>query len=105
MDPIHGYPYHWISVVRSAASVQKELAERSGQCNSSITGSWITVDTVQFRDTKQVDSIDRIYCSIPTDVFCYVCNIQTSFMVGNTSEMSTKVKKDLPVPSTKVARS
>ena len=44
-----------IPIVCSAASIQEELAEHSGQCNSSITGSCITVDTLQFRDTKKVD--------------------------------------------------
>ena len=106
MDPIHGCPYHWISVVCSAASVQEELAEHSGQSTSSITGSWNTLGTLQYRETTtKVDSITRIYCGTTTDVPCCVCSMQTPFMVGNTSEMSTKVKKHLPVPETKVARS
>ena len=60
---------------------------------------------LQYRDTKTVDSIGRISCSTTIDVLCCVCSMQASFMVGNTSEMSTKVKKHLPVPETKVAKS
>ena len=59
-----------------------------------------------YRDTtRKMDSIDSIYCSTTTDVLCYLCSIQTPFMIANTSEMSAKVKKHLPVPATKVARS
>ena len=47
--------HHRIPAVCSAASIQEELAEHSGQCNSRIAGSCITVDTLQFRDTKKVD--------------------------------------------------
>ena len=105
MDPIHSSPYDWISAVCSVASIQEKLAEHSGQCNSSIAGSWNTLGTLQCRDKRKMDSIDRIYCSSTTDVFCYVCSMQTPFMVGNTSEMSANVKKHLPVPATKVASS
>ena len=102
MDPIHSYPYHWISVVCSAATIQEELAEHSGQSTSSITGSRRTVDTLHYTDTRTVDSVCSVHYSTTTDVLCCICSVLTSFMVGNTSEMSTK---HLPVPSTKVARS
>ena len=104
MATLSGIPYRWIPAVCSATSVQEELAEHSGQCTSSITGSCSTVGTVQFRDTRKVDSVRSVHCSATIDVLCYVCSIQTPFMVGNT-EMSAKVKTHLPVPATKVARS
>ena len=50
-------------------------------------------------DTRKVDSVISVYCSTTTDVLCCVCSIQAPFMVGNTSEMSAKVKKYLPVPA------
>ena len=106
MGPIHSSPYHWISAVCSAASIQEELAKHSGQYNSSIAGSWNTLGALNFRDTtRKMDSIDRIYCSSTTGVLCFVYSMPTPFMVGNTSEMSAKVKNHLPVPTTKVARS
>ena len=85
--------------------VQEELAEYSGQCNSSITGFCSTVDALQYRETRKVDSVSSVHCSSTTDVLCYVCGIQASFVVGNTLEMSAKVKTHLPVLATKVARS
>ena len=94
MGHICSTPHHRIPTVCSAASIQEELVEHSGQCNSIITGSCITVDTLQFRDAKKVDRADRAHCSTTTDVFCYVCSMQAPFMV-HTSEMSTKVKKHL----------
>ena len=84
---------------------KKNWLKHSWLCNTSITGSWNTVDTLQFRDTNKVDWADRIYCSTTTDVLCYVCSIQAPFMVKNISEMSATVKNHLPVPATKVARS
>ena len=94
--------YHRIPIVCSAVSVQEELAEDFGQRTSSITGSH---GILQYRYKRKVDSVRNVHCSITTDVLCYVCSMQTPFMVRNTSEMSTKVKKHLPVTATKVARS
>ena len=105
MATLSGSPYHWIPAVCSAASIQEELVEHSGQCNSSITGSRSTVGTLQFRDRRKVDSVISVHHSTTTDVLCYVCGIQAPFMVWTTSEMSAKFKKHLPVTATKVARS
>ena len=55
MDSIHSSPYDWIPAVCSTASIQEELVEHSGQCNSRIAGSWITLDTLE--TTRKMDSI------------------------------------------------
>ena len=70
MDPIHSSPYHWIPAVSSAASIQEELAEHSGQYNTRIAGFWNTVGTLHFRDTRTVDPIGMVhYSSIPLMYF------------------------------------
>ena len=85
--------YHRIPAVCSAASVQEEMAEHFGQCTSSITWSRSSVGILQYRYKRKVDSVISVHCSSTTDVLCYVCSMQTPFMVGNTSEMSAKVQE------------
>ena len=91
MDPIHSSSYDWISAVCSAASVQEELAKHSGQCNSRIAGSWITLDTLE--TTRKMDSI--IYF-----VMCVVCKLLS--WLGIFQKCQQKSINICPVPATKV---
>ena len=52
MGHICGSSYHWIPAVCSAASIQEKLAEHSGQCTSSITGSRSTVGILYSIETQ-----------------------------------------------------
>ena len=97
MDHICSSPYNRILVVCSAASIQEKLAKYLRQPNSSISGFYITVDALQFRDSRRVDSADSVYWSATTNVFCCICNLQTPFLIGNSSEMPAKVKRHLSI--------
>ena len=72
--------------------IKKDWLNIQVSSSFSITVSCIIVGTLQFRDTRKADSVGIVHCSTTTDVLCYVCSMQTPFMVRNTSEMSTKVK-------------
>ena len=96
--------YCGITAGCSTAPLQEKLAEHFGQSNFSITGSFLTVDTLQFEDRRKVDQLGWIYCSIINDVFRGVCDMQILIVVRSASEMYAKVKKHNPVPATKVER-
>ena len=103
MDHSSDNLYDRLPAVCSAASIQERLVEHSGQSYSSITGACSTVGMSQYRNTRSMDSIGWVYHSTTTSIFCCVRGIQTPFLVRNTSEMSGKVKKHLPVNATRVA--
>ena len=58
MGHICSSPYNRIPVVCSAASMQEKVAR---QPNSSISGTCITVDSLQFRSNRKVNSTDSVY--------------------------------------------
>ena len=104
MDHTCSIVCHWISVVCSAASVQEKMAEQSGQFTSCIAGFHITVGSIQCASRKNVPCVNRFYDGTTTGIHCYVCNIQTSFMVWCASEMPAGIAKSTEVVETKVAR-
>ena len=69
MGHICSTPRHRIPAICSAASIQEELVERSGQSNSSITGSCITVDTLQFRDVRKWIELIGLIAALPLMYF------------------------------------
>lgn len=104
MDHTCSIVCHWISVVCSAVSIQEKMAEQFGQFTSSIAGFYIAVGSVQRASRRNAPSVNRFYDGTTTGIHCYVCNIQTSFMVWCASEMPAGIAKSTEVVETKVAR-
>ena len=70
---LHPYKKNWLNILDSLILASLGLA-----------ALWVLYS---IRYKRKVDSVISVHCSATTDVLCYVCSIQTPFMVGNTSEM------------------